>query len=135
MKQGRTHLASREASHADRVLVIGSDATTGPLSRELTRRGADVSAIADIGRAAEALRKQPLDIVIVTARPDADATALLIALARASTNGKATILLLVDLAQAERYGRAMFAADEILGLSLTPQRIADATGVGLRCAA
>ena len=132
MKQGTTYLASQEASHAaERVLVIGG-ATTAPLTRELTRRGADVSAIEDIGRAADALRQQPLDIVIVAARPDADATALLIALARAATNGKATILLLIDLAQAPRYGRAMFAADEILGLSLAPQRIADATGVGLR---
>ncbi len=106
-----------------------------PLGRELALRGADVSSIEDIGRASEALQRQPLDIVIVAARPDADATALLIALARAHTRGKATILLLVDLARAESYGRAIFAADEILGLSLAPQRIADATGVGLRAMA
>lgn len=133
MKQGRTHLAGREASHAaERVLVIGADAAMGPLARELTMRGADVSSIEDISGAAEALQRRPLDFVIVAARQDADATALLIALARAATNGKATILLLVDLARAASYGRAIFAADEILGLSLAPQRIADATGVGAR---
>ncbi len=106
-----------------------------PLNHELARRGADVATIEDIARASQALQRQPLDIVIVAARPDADATALLIALARAHTGGKATILLLIDLARAESYGRAIFAADEILGLSLAPQRIADATGVGLRNAA
>ena len=136
LKQVTTNRASWEASHAaERVLVIGGEADMAPLGRELVRRGADVSTIEDIARASQALQRQPLDIVIVAARPDADATALLIALARAHTGGKATILLLVDLARADGYGRAIFAADEILGQSLAPQRIADATGVGLRSAA
>jgi len=120
------------ASALERVLVIAGDATAGPLGLELMRRGASVAATNDIGRAADALRREPFDIVIVAARADADATALLIALARAATGGKAAILLLVDLARAASYGTAIFAADEILGASLPPRRIADATGVGLR---
>ncbi len=135
MKQVTTIRVSREASDAaERVLVIGCDTDMAPLGRELARRGANVSTVSDIAGASQALQRQPLDIVIVAARPDADATALLIALARAHTGGKATILLLVDLARAQSYGRAIFAADEILGQSLAPQRIADATGVGLRAA-
>ncbi len=136
MKQVNTIRSSWEASHAaERVLVIGGEVDMAPLGRELTRRGADVSIIEDIARASQALQRQPLDIVIVAARPDADATALLIALARAHTGGKATILLLVDLARAESYGgpssRPMKSSANRLRRSASPTPRASGSGARL----
>lgn len=116
---------------ADRVLVVAGESAE-PLCLELIRRGATVRATADIGQAAAELRRTAFDIVIVAARADADATALLLRLARVATAGKANVMLLLDLGQAARYGTAIFAADEILGTCLGVKRIADATGVGQR---
>lgn len=120
------------ASAMERVLVIAAESAAAPLCLELMRRGASVSAAADVASAAEALRRSRFETVIVAARADADATALLIALVRAGTRARANIILLVELDQARRYGSAIFAADEILAASLPTRRIADATGVGLR---
>jgi hypothetical protein len=116
---------------AERVLVVAG-ASAEPLCLELIRRGASVSATEDIGRAAQALRRSAFDVVIVAARADADATTLLIGLARAAGPAKANVMLLIDPADAARYGSAIFAADEILAASMPPRRIADATGVGQR---
>jgi hypothetical protein len=122
----------RAPAAIERVLVVAQESIARPLCLELLGRGAAVAAADDIGRAAAALRRERFDIVIVAARADADATALMIGLARAATGGKANILLLIDFEDAARYGAAIYAADEIIGASVPPKRIADATGVGQR---
>ena len=123
----------RASEAAERVLIVANAATAEPLAAELARRGASVSAAAGIGQAAAALRLAAFDIVIVAARANAEATTLLIGLARAETRGKANIMLLIDPEEAERYGAAIFEADEIIGVAMSPKRIAEATGVGQRC--
>jgi hypothetical protein len=120
------------ASAVERVLVVASDATTSaPLCLEMMRRGASVSAMVEIQQATTAARQQQFDIILVTAREDANATALFLQVLKAEALGSPKILLLVDPERATDYGQAIFTADEMLASTLNPERIADATGIGI----
>ncbi|MGL4243677.1 MAG: hypothetical protein ACRCTI_21390, partial [Beijerinckiaceae bacterium] len=124
------------ASALERVLVVAADAAaTAPLCLELTRRGASVSALADISRAADAARQQQFDIIFVYAREDANATALFLQMLKAEALGSPRILLLVDPDRASDHGASMFVSDEMLASSLAPERLADATGIGVEAEA
>ncbi len=115
-----------------RVLVVASDAAAStPLCLELMRRGASVSALMEIQAAGEAVRKQAFDVILVAARGEANATALMLQMLKAEALGSPRILLLVDPQEATALGQAMFVADETLAASLAPETIADATGIGV----
>jgi hypothetical protein len=115
-----------------RVLVVAADAaSTAPVCMELMQRGASVSALSDIGQAGAAARQAPYDIIIVHAREDANATALLLQMLKAEALGSPRVLLLVDPVKATDYGQAIFTADEMLASSLAAGQIADATGIGV----
>jgi Thaumarchaeal output domain 1 len=119
------------ASAVERVLFVASDAAaSAPLCLELMRRGASVSAMVEIAQATAAARQQQFDIILVNAREDANATALLLQVLKAEALGNPKILLLVDPERATDYGQAIFTADEMLASTLNPERIADATGIG-----
>jgi Thaumarchaeal output domain 1 len=123
---------TQAASAVERVLVVAADATaTAPLCLELMRRGASVSGMTDIASATAAVRQQQFDIVMVMAREDANATALFLQVLKAEALGSPKILLLVDPQNATSYGQAIFTADEMLASTLNPERIADATGIGV----
>jgi Thaumarchaeal output domain 1 len=123
---------TQAASAVERVLVVASDAAaSAPLCLEMMRRGASVSAMAEIGQATATAREQQFDIILVTARDDANATALFLQVLKAEALGSPKILLLVDPQSAAQYGHAIFAADEMLASTLNPERIADATGIGI----
>ncbi len=123
---------TQAASAVERVLVVAADATaTAPLCLEMMRRGASVSAMTEIAPATAAVRLHPFDIILVTAREDANATALFLQLLKAEALGSPKILLLVDPQNAVNYGQAIFTADEMLASTLNPERIADATGIGV----
>ena len=123
---------TQAASAIERVLVVAADATaTAPLCLELMRRGASVSAMSEIAQAAASARQQQFDVILVLARDDANATALFLQVLKAEALGNPKILLLVDPEQATNYGQAIFTADEMLAASLNPERIADATGIGV----
>jgi hypothetical protein len=127
---------TQETSAVVRTLVIAPDAAAwAPLCLELMSRGASVSAIADIHQAGNAARQSQFDVILVAAREDANATALLLQLLKAEALGSPRILLLIDPATATSYGAAIFAADEMLAATLTPSHIADATGIGVAAAA
>jgi hypothetical protein len=127
---------TQETSAVLRALVVASDAeASAPLCFELMRRGASVSAMVDIQRAGEAARATPFDVILVAARPDANATALLLQLLKAEALGSPRVLLLVDPATAGSYGQAIFTADEMLAATLSPAHIADATGIGVEAQA
>jgi hypothetical protein len=120
------------ASAVARVLVVAADAAaSAPVCVELMRRGASVSAMADIAQAAQAARQAPFDIIMVSAREDANATALLLQVLKAEALGSPRVLLLVDPTTANDYGQAIFTADEMLASSLAAAQIADATGIGV----
>jgi DNA-binding response OmpR family regulator len=92
---------TQETSAVLRALVVASDAeASAPLCFELMRRGASVSAMVDVQRAGEAARTSQFDVILVAARPDANATALLLQLLKAEALGSPRILLLVDPAAA-----------------------------------
>ncbi len=123
---------TQAASAVERVLVVASDAAaSAPLCLELMRRGASVSAMAEIVQATATAREQQFDIILVAARDDANATALFLQMLKAEALGSPKILLLVDPQNAVNYGQAIFAADEMLASTLNPERIADATGIGI----
>jgi hypothetical protein len=123
---------TQAASAVERVLVVAADATaTAPLCLELMRRGASVSAMTEIAAATTAIRQYQFDIVMVMAREDANATALFLQILKAEALGSPRILLLVDPQNATSYGQAIFSADEMLASTLNPERIADATGIGV----
>jgi hypothetical protein len=123
---------TQAASAVERVLVVASNAAaTAPLCLEMMRRGASVSAMTEIQEAAVSARQHQFDIILVTARDDANATALFLQLLKAEALGSPKILLLVDPENAANYGQAIFAADEMLASTLNPERIADATGIGI----
>lgn len=124
------------ASAVVRVLVVAQEAAaSAPLCLELMRRGASVSALQEIGAAAESARRHAFDVVLVAAREDANATALLLQMLKAEALGAPRILLLVDPLAAAAHGQAMFTADETLAATLAPETIADATGIGVEQAA
>jgi hypothetical protein len=124
------------ASAVERVLVVAADAAaSAPLCMELMRRGASVSALADIARAGDAARQQQFDIILTYAREDANATALFLQMLKAEALGSPRILLLVDPEKASDHGAAMFVSDEMLASSLSPTRLADATGIGVEAEA
>lgn len=123
---------TQAASAVERVLVVASDAAaSGPLCLELMRRGASVSAMSEIALASNAARQQQFDVILVAAREDANATALFLQVLKAEALGSPRIMLLVDPQNATSYGQAIFTADEMLAATLNPERIADATGIGL----
>jgi Thaumarchaeal output domain 1 len=123
---------TQAASAVERVLVVAQQAAASiPLCLEMTKRGARVSALFDIAQATQAVRAQQFDVVLVMAREDANATALFLQILKAEALGSPRILLLVDPDQATSYGMAIFAADEMLAATLEPERIADATGIGV----
>ncbi len=123
---------TERASAVERVLVVAADAAaSAPLCMELMRRGASVSALADIARAGEAARQQQFDIILTYAREDANATALFLQMLKAEALGSPRILLLVDPEKATDHGASMFVSDEMLAASLSPTRLADATGIGV----
>jgi hypothetical protein len=127
---------TQAASAVERVLVVASDAAaTAPLCLELMRRGASVSAMAEIAQATTAARQQQYDVIMVAARDDANATALLLQVLKAEALGSPKILLLIDPEKATSYGPAIFTADEMLASTLNPERIADATGIGVEAEA
>jgi hypothetical protein len=115
----------------ERVLVVASGAL--PLTdvcRELIERGAAVSVCSALPQAAQTLRTTAFDVVLVSAREDANATALFLRLVKAEALGSPRVLLLVDPAEAGRYAHSVGQADELLASTLGARRIADATGVG-----
>jgi hypothetical protein len=119
-------------SAVERVLVVATDAAaSGSLCLELMRRGASVSAMSEIAQASSVARQQQFDVILVSAREDANATALFLQVLKAEALGNPRIMLLVDPEQATSYGQAIFTADEMLAASLNPERIADATGIGI----
>jgi hypothetical protein len=121
-----------ETAALTRVLVVASDATTlAPVCLELMQRGASVSGLQDIAKAAAAARAEAFDIIMVAGREDANATALFLQLLKAEALGSPRIMLLVDPARASEFGQSLFAADEMLATTLAPDRIADATGIGV----
>ena len=123
---------TQASSAVERVLVVASNATsTAPLCLELMRRGASVSAMTEIQQATSAVRLQQFDVILVAAREDANATALFLQLLKSEALGGPKILLLVDPENAANYGQAIFTADEMLASTLNPERIADATGIGV----
>jgi len=127
---------TEKAGVIERVLVVAADAAAaGPLCFELMRRGANVSAMAGIVEAADAARRQQFDVILVTARDDANATALFLRMLKAEALGSPRILLLVDPSSATRFDSAIFVSDEMLASSMAPERIADATGIGVEAQA
>jgi hypothetical protein len=123
---------TERASVVERVLVVAADAAaTAPLCFELMRRGASVSALDGIVEAADAARRQQFDVVLVAAREDANATALFLQMLKAEALGSPRVMLLVDPARATHHGASIFVSDEMLASSLSPERIADATGIGV----
>jgi Thaumarchaeal output domain 1 len=127
---------TQAASALERVLVVAQDAAaSAPLCLELMRRGASVSAMAEIAQATTAARQQQYDVIMVAARDDANATALLLQALKAEALGSPKILLLIDPEKATSYGPAIFTADEMLASTLNPERIADATGIGVEAEA
>ncbi len=123
---------TQAASAVERVLVVAADATaSAPLCLELMKRGASVSAMGEIALATAAARQQQFDVIMVAARDDTNATALLLQVLKAEALGSPKILLLIDPERATSYGTAIFAADEMLASTLNPERIADATGIGV----
>ncbi|MGL4636820.1 MAG: hypothetical protein ACRCWF_12630 [Beijerinckiaceae bacterium] len=123
---------TQAASAVERVLVVASDAAaSAPLCLEMMRRGASVSGMTDIAQATTAVREHQFDIIMVSAREDANATALFLQLLKAEALGSPKILLLVDPQNAVNYGQAIFTADEMLASTLNVERIADATGIGV----
>jgi hypothetical protein len=128
----RNRAYTQGASAVERVLVVASDAAaSAPLCLEMMKRGASVSAMAEIAQATAAARQQQFDTILVTAREDANATALFLQVLKAEALGSPKILLLVDPERATDYGQAIFTADEMLASTLNPERIADATGIGI----
>ncbi len=123
---------TQAASAVERVLVVAANAAaSAPLCLELMRRGASVSAMDEIAQATAAARQQQYDVIMVAARDDANATALLLQVLKAESLGSPKILLLIDPERATSYGTAIFTADEMLASTLNPERIADATGIGV----
>jgi Thaumarchaeal output domain 1 len=123
---------TQAASAVERVLVVAADAAaSAPVCLELMKRGASVSAMAEIAQATAAARQQQFDVILVAAREDANATALFLQVLKAEALGSPRVLLLVDPEAATSYGQAIFTADEMLAASLQPERIADATGIGV----
>jgi DNA-binding NtrC family response regulator len=115
----------------ERVLIVAPDAAlTETFRAEISGRGAQLVAAQEIGIAAKAVRRQRFDVILVAAREDAGATALLAALLKAEARGAPRLLLLLDADRASRYDAAILAADEVVALSLSPKRICDTAGVG-----
>jgi hypothetical protein len=129
-----TAIRYREASPgAEKVLVIAADpAEAIEHRREIGARSAELTSVCEVSEAAEAARSDRYDAVFVFARPDAEATALLLALLKAEAAGAPRLMLLVAAAEARRYAAAMCIADETLALSLSIRRVCDAAGLGLR---
>lgn len=115
----------------ERVLVVASGVLPlADVCRELIERGAAVSVCSALPHAAQTLRATAFDVILVSAREDANATALFLRLVKAEALGSPRVLLLVDPAEAGRYAHSVGQADEMLASTLGAKRIADATGVG-----
>ncbi len=128
----QTRAFTRASSAVERVMVVASDAAAmAPVCLELMRRGASVSAFAGVQDAATSARQHVFDVILVSAREDANATALFLKLIKAEALGSPRVLLIVDPERANDYGLSIFQADEMLAATLRPERIADATGIGI----
>ncbi len=124
--------AIRRSPAAERVLILAPDADAAePVRREAARRGADLLSLTEVSQATDAVRAAPFDIILVAAREDAGATALLLRLIKAAACGAPRILLLLDVAKAALYDASIRTADETMSLALTPGRVCDAAGVGV----
>jgi hypothetical protein len=120
---------------SEQVLVVAADAdSVAPLCDELTRRGAGLAVASDVAEAALAVRTRRFDIMLVAARDDAAATALLLRSMRAEALGAPRILFIVPAADAARHGASLLLADETMASTLSAKRIADAAGVGVALA-
>jgi hypothetical protein len=115
----------------ERVLLVAQDHALSAVGAEAARRGAEVGALTEVAAAAAAVRRVAYDVVMVAARTDPRATALLTTLLKADALGAPRLLLLVDTADAARHAAAMQAADETLAIGLPARRICDAAGLGL----
>jgi DNA-binding response OmpR family regulator len=125
-------LAPHRHQALERVLLAAHPADGLPaLAAEAGRRGAEVETALEVADAAQAVRARRFDAVLLAARPEPDATALLAALLKAEGRGRPRIVLLVDVSEAHRYGAAMLAADETVAAHLPARRICDTAGVGL----
>ncbi len=118
---------------AERVLLIAGDTeAAAPLAREFGRRDAALTTAASISQAAASCRAGHYDVIVVAAREDAHATALLVSMARAVAKGAPRVLLLIDVSQAERYAAAIALADETASIALSARRLADTAGIGFQ---
>ena len=126
--KARAHLNGKAA--IARVLAVAPAGGLTPVCLELMRRGASVSAIEGLQEAAAAARLHAFDVILVAAREDSNATALLLNLLKAEALGSPRILLLVDPQRAASFSHALFQADETVSADLDAARLADATGLG-----
>jgi DNA-binding NtrC family response regulator len=113
------------------LLAAPEPAVFSLLSAELTRRGAEVVAAADIEGAAEAVRARSFDAVYVAGRDSADATLLLMRLVQGRA-GQARLMLVVDALSAHRFAQALPLAEETMTFALSAPRMADAAGIGFQ---
>ncbi|MGL4240613.1 MAG: hypothetical protein ACRCTI_05815 [Beijerinckiaceae bacterium] len=120
------------AGSAEKVLIVAADPGDAiEHRREICARNAGITCVCDVAEAAEAARTERYDAILVFARADASATALMLRLMKAEAAGAPRLLFLVDAAASPAYAAAMAAADETMAMSLSTRRVCDAAGIGL----
>jgi DNA-binding response OmpR family regulator len=121
------------ADSAERVLVVASATEDcAALAHEIAAREGLSRIALDVPSAAEALRTDSFDVIMLHARPDPAATLLLLTLLRAQAKGGPLLLLVVDPDAIDRHSAAATLADETMAATLSARRMCDAAGIGLR---
>ncbi|MGL4324452.1 MAG: hypothetical protein ACRCTD_10475, partial [Beijerinckiaceae bacterium] len=125
-----SHAKAHAFATTSRVLVVAQEPeTTRAACAEILRRGGVVSAAPGIKEAAMLARQRLFDTILVHAREDAGATALLLKLLKAEAIGDPRILLLVDPDQASAFMQSVPVADDVLASTSPAARIADVAGI------
>jgi DNA-binding NarL/FixJ family response regulator len=124
----------RESCVQEHVLIIAPEPLAEALVAASTNKGALCQVAFDINDAAHHARNKTYDVIIVRARDNAGATALLLRLLRAA-QPDSRLFLLLESNQATELGDCSLQADELLSISLSDERIIAAVGLGIMMSA
>jgi hypothetical protein len=120
----------REKITPERALVVAPAELAHALGCEMIARGVACDITDDIHAAAQFASAYSYDTILVRARQEPKATALLLRLLRATSQQKYGLILLLNGSEGRELGDSCLDADEIMAASLSPARIVLATGLG-----